>query len=183
MLEKLIAFHCGPALAGIKCANLMSCRKSRIPDLHKKLDKFNSQLNCKDIYAEILCECEKNTLIMVYRKKLLEARLNDHETSEFLKGYGYDKFPSAEDYIERLKTRLKNNKFPHEIGVFLGYPIDDICDFIKNGGRKCIISGEWKVYHNPEKAERLFRRYYLCRMGIARRIKKGDSLAEIFCAA
>ena len=75
MLDNFIAYHCGPALAGIKPANIVSCQKSRIPEIHAELETMNQQLNFKDIYLEILWECEKRVLIMVYRKKLLQALL------------------------------------------------------------------------------------------------------------
>ena len=37
-------------------------------------------------------------------------------------------------------------KFPHEIGIFLGYPLADVAGFIRNKGRNCKCIGTWKVY-------------------------------------
>lgn len=183
MLEKLIAFHCAPALAGIKSANIASCNKSRIPDVHRKIAVLNRQLNCRDIYIKVLCECEKSVLVIVYRKEKLLKQLQDSETAHFLQSYGYGSAHSVDEYIAILKKRLTQKDFPHEIGAFLGYPIQDIYGFIADGGRNCLIIGEWKVYGDAEKAQKLFSRYKACRNGVVKRLKKGDTLAEIFCAA
>ena len=53
----------GEALAGIKPANIAACHKSKYPDLYGEFDKLNSELNHKDIYIEILCECERRALV------------------------------------------------------------------------------------------------------------------------
>ena len=36
--------------------------------------------------------------------------------------------------------------FPHEIGLFLGYPFEDVMGFIENKGENYLCSGCWKVY-------------------------------------
>lgn len=184
MLENLIAHHCGPALAGIKPANIAACYKSRIPDIHAEIEKLNNQLNCKSIYIEILCECEKRVLIMVYRKNLLEQQLNNPEMNKFLASYGYPKSGTVNTYIDFLKKRLKKiMDFPHEIGVFLGYPLHDIYGFINHPDEGCLLIGEWKVYENAEAAKKLFSKYKACRKALVKRISSGLTLAQIFCAA
>ena len=52
MLETLLAKHCGPALAGIKPGNLVTCIKNEIPNLKSDILRLNSELNRKDIYIE-----------------------------------------------------------------------------------------------------------------------------------
>ena len=73
MIEKIIAYYCAPALAGIKPANIVSCSKSKIKNIHNCIKILNNQLNPKDIYAYILCECENRVLVMVYRKNSCTA--------------------------------------------------------------------------------------------------------------
>jgi hypothetical protein len=50
------------------------------------------------------------------------------------------------------------SEFPHEIGLFLGYPADDVEAFIKYEGKNYASSRYWKVYHNIEEANEIFRR-------------------------
>ena len=83
MLEALLAYHCAPSLAGIKPANIAACQKSKFPDLHADIDKLNSELNRKDIYIEILCECERRALVIVYRRSVLEKYLQSHNCNRY----------------------------------------------------------------------------------------------------
>lgn len=183
MLETLIAYHCGPALAGIKPANIAACQKTHIPNIHAEIKKLNGQLNCKDIYLEVVCECEKRVLVMVYRKKVLEKHLQEQANRAFLAQFGYLETDSIADCIAHLKERLVYDTFPHEIGVFLGYPLHDIYGFIHHRDDGCLLIGEWKVYQNPEAAKKLFGRYRACRKALVKKVIDGRTLAQIFCAA
>ena len=52
--------------------------------------------------------------------------------------------------------KMVKQSFPHEIGVILGYPLEDVKGYMENGGQKCLLNGYWKVYNNPEEAKRKF---------------------------
>ena len=65
--EELIARHCGPALAGIKPANLVSVSKAKIDNIDEKMTALNAKLNRKDIYLETICECDKTAVIRRYK--------------------------------------------------------------------------------------------------------------------
>ena len=43
--------------------------------------------------------------------------------------------------------------FPHEIGLLLGYPPEDVSGFIENGGKNFLCSGYWKVYKGRQEQE------------------------------
>lgn len=181
MFERKIAYHCAPALAGIKSANIASFGKSNQENVYSELKRMNRELNGIGIYLELICECKKRVLVMAYRKSVLEKQLSAPESIEFLGKYGYPAKGSVDEYIRVLKQRLKQETFPHEIGVFLGYPVYDICRFIECGGRDCIVAGEWKAYHNPESARKCFTRYRACRKALACRVENGHTLTDIFC--
>ena len=184
MLEALLAYYCAPAFAGIKPSNLVSLNKLKFPDLHKELCRLNNELNPNDIYIEILCECAERVLVIAYRRTILEKHLFLHGSRAFLSRYGYPKTGQLEACLAILKTRLGNDKFPHEIGVFLGYPLHDIYCFINHRGKDCLLVGEWKVYHTIEEAERLFCRFKSCRTALVRNVvQKGKTLAQIFRAS
>ena len=181
MIEKNIAYHCGPALAGIKPSNLTVVQKTKHPDAKDEINKLNEQLNSKDIYIEVLYECNTRLLIFLYRRKLLNETINKEDTKALLYSFGYTH--NLDDSVKKLKTRIQDNAFPHEIGAFLGYPTKDIYGFIYNKGEKSLLTGEWKVYDNVEYAKKQFKRYETCRKAIVRRIENGDTLAKIFRAA
>lgn len=180
MIEKIIAYYCAPALVGIKPANIVSCRKDKISKLHMEIERLNNELNCRDIYFEVLCECENRVLLMVYRSKILTQYLQREDIRGFLKTLGYNEKTCLIEDIQRLKSRIKENDFPHEIGAFLGYPIHDIYGFIYHRNEGCILTGEWKVYKDADKAAKLFARYTSCRRALSGRIQQGKTLAEVF---
>lgn len=183
MTELFLAYHCAPALAGIKPANIAACQKAYMPNIHSDIETLNRQLNGKDIYIEPICECEKRVLVMVYRKRRLEAQLQSCKNRAFLSQFGYLETGNMANDIHRLKERLQSEGFPHEIGVFLGYPLWDIYCFIHHRDEGCLLSGEWKVYHNAAYAQKLFGRYQSCRAALVKKIADGRSLAQVFCAA
>lgn len=184
MLERLLAHHCAPALTGIKPANIVACPKSRVDNIHCEIQRLNRALNGTDIYVEILCECERRVLIIAYRKPVLERHLQSRDNRAFLLQYGYSETGCLADDLGLLKTRLGCDNFPHEIGVFLGYPLHDIYGFIHHRDEGCLLTGEWKVYHNPEEAQKLFCRFKACKKALVRHVtEQGKSLAQVFCAA
>lgn len=65
---------------------------------------------------------------------------------------------SLEDTLSLLKSRIETGFF-HEIGVFLGYPIKDVNDFIEKKGKDYLLKGYWKVYHKPDRAKKIFDSY------------------------
>lgn len=180
MTEKTVGYFCGPTLAGIKPSNIVLCYKEQMPDIKEKIVSWNEKLNEKGIYFEPLCECERRILLMVYRKDNMKKILEKTEIAEFLKVYGYIDPKNLETCLCRLKQRISSCEFPHEIGVFFGYPISDIKGFINHRDEGCIFTGEWKVYGDAENARRIFSQYASCRKEIIRRLQSGVKLAEMW---
>ena len=87
--------------------------------------------------------------------------------------------------LGHLRRRLEaGGGFPHEMGLFLGYPPEDVRGFWENGGRNYKYSGVWKVYSDDvEGARAAFRRYSRCRDAICKRLAGGISLVQMFRAA
>ncbi len=182
MIDRIIAYHCAPALAGIKPANIISCLKQEYPNVETEIERLNACLNGSDIYLEILCSCEKRAMVMIYRKKRLESYISRPEISMLLSEYGYPEARECVEYIDHLKKRIAGcGNFPHEIGAFLGYPIKDIYGFI-SGSSKCLHTGYWKVYDDVEGSKRCFRRYDMCRAAVIKRIDSGSTLESLFGA-
>lgn len=63
---------------------------------------------------------------------------------------------------------MRTKDFPHEIGLFLGYPLEDVQGFIENRaeGYKCV--GCWKVYGDEEYAKQEFRAIKIVQIVIVR---------------
>ena len=183
MIENTIAYYCAPALAGIKPANIVAFYKDKIPDVRRLIKRLNLLLNCKDIYLDVLFECKRRVLVIVYRKKKLSHHLKDGSIRKFLSSFGYNQTNDLDEDIKILKKRINSENFPHEIGVFLGYPLHDIYGFIYHRDSGCLFTGEWKVYKNEEAAKEMFKRYSNCRRALVGRLQEGKTLAQIFRAA
>ncbi len=181
-MDYFFAYYCAPALAGIKSANIVSCDKLKIKGAEGKIARLNEQLNKKDIFFETLMRCKKSILVMVYRKAVLEKTLREEKIYRFLRTFGYPERVTTEEYIKFLKSRMTNQEFPHEIGAFLGYPLHDIQGFLYHKNQGCLLCGEWKVYRDAEKAKKLFDRFAACRKAVSSRVRRGYTLAQIFCA-
>ena len=72
-----------------------------------------------------------------------------------------------------------NKDFPHEIGIFLGYPLMDIYGFINNYGKNSLYTGYWKVYHNKKEAIKTFESYNRCRDFYTSTFLNGKGILEI----
>ena len=166
-LEEGLIVHCAPTLAGIKCAGLFNYFYSAENIAREELHETNEVLNKKGVYVVPLVWKEKSVLIYVYRESMLQKELSNIEVHELLQSYGYDfgyKGNIIEQCIVNLKKRLAVcTCFPHEIGVFLGYPLEDVKGFIKNRGKNCKSCGVWKVYFDKEKKDKIFVKLNKCK--------------------
>ncbi len=82
--------------------------------------------------------------------------------------------------MAHLRKKLReNNSFPHEIGLFLGYPPADVKGFIQDGPRCAKRTGYWQVYGDEEKAEKTFERYRKCTRIYRAQISCGRSLERL----
>lgn len=181
-IENYLIEHCSPTLASLKTANLFNCRLSG-GALYSQLEEWRACLEPKGIGIFVLRESESGALVYVARLSMLQRDLNLPGVADFLKEYGYE---NADVYsaIECLKSRLAvGDGFPHEIGVFLGYPLEDVKGFIELGGRNCKCTGCWKVYCNEYEAVRTFNKFKKCSAIYKKMWLQGRSVAQLTVAA
>ena len=182
MPEELLVSHCEPTLAGLKTANLFSCSCPCPAQLAQEVTRLNKQLNSKGVCVQVLSNRGKRALIYVYRPKRLEKDLNHPDALCFLKQCGYQN-GCALDLVQQLQEKLcESQDFPHEIGLFLGYPFEDVQGFIQNRGCNCRLCGYWKVYANECEKKRLFEKYSHCRNVYCRKWTEGLSIQRLTVA-
>ncbi len=183
MLEKYLIEHCSPTLASIKTANLINVSFDDIDVLKKSVDDVNSQLNDKGINLLILKICNDKALIYVCRLNSLKKDLQKSGVGDFLLDCGYDNTEPTE-CLSRLKTRLElSDTFPHEIGIFLGYPLGDVKGFIENSGQNSKCSGCWKVYCNECDAIKTFAKFNKCTKIYKKLWQNGRSINKLTVCA
>ena len=188
--ERGIVRHCAPTLAGLKPAGLFTyhgcaCKGSACANrytLGDAISACNAKLAQNGITVTSLGNTSNGgTLIFVYRPTLLENALHDSRSEHYLKQAGYD-LSTLEFAIGGLRERLVNlgnQGFPHEIGIFLGYPFEDVTGFIEGGIGNATCTGCWCVYSNEEEARRCFCQYSMCTKLCTRMFDNGVSIAQL----
>jgi hypothetical protein len=160
-LEYKLLVYGATTLAGLKTG----CVFNMPPDysgLPFEIDLMNARLNSRDIYVTQLCRNSRCTLVYVYRRTALLKDLRQQGARSILEGLQYGR-ADLQGYLETLRCRLSGTEgFPHEIGLFLGFPLEDVRCYIEKNGRDCKCCGFWKVYCNVPEAERQFARFRIC---------------------
>lgn len=182
MSDEIIVNHCSPTLAGIKTANIFSVEYENKKSVMADLNRLNSVLSPKGLEAVALSFGRKRALIYIYRPIKLAKDLSDRKAIRILSDNGY-KSSAPDECISRLIERFKEKEeFPHEIGLFLGYPPDDVIGFIENNACNYKLKGLWKVYGDEEKAKILFERYKKCTRLYCEQLKKGKTIKQLTVA-
>lgn len=171
-----VVTQCAPVLKGVKISNLISVKNGEWQQIRLHLKK--SRIICIPLYAD-----REKEVIFLYRFERLEQHLGRMDVRDFLRKQGYTDF-SVAAVIKRLKRRYQQYAgagcaFPHELGVLLEYPVEDVEEFIANRGQNSLTARYWKVYHNPQKAERTFRLYDAAKEQALEEIMKGYRLHQV----
>ncbi|MCH5297005.1 MAG: DUF3793 family protein [Ruminococcus sp.] len=162
MSEDLIIKHCSPTLAGIKTGNLFSTNYNTKQELKDFIARLNRIFSNKGVQVIPLKFGNGRVLIYVFRPSLLASDLSDEYACKLLKNQGYHSL-DMNSCIAKLKQRVSTcTEFPHEIGLFLGYPPEDVYGFILHKGSGCKCAGLWKVYGDEEQAVKKFNKFRKC---------------------
>ena len=139
MSDELIVRHCSPTLAGMKTGNLFSCPYIDKQELLQSIRFLNKRLVPKGVRVIPLKLSDNRVLLYVYRPNKLKLDLAAEDASKILKEYGYS-LESPAQCVAYLSQRLYASKeFPHEIGLFLGYPPEDVRGFIDNHAKSISV--------------------------------------------
>ena len=179
MLEELLVQCCAPTLAGLKTGSLFSasCRTRRT--LAAELRRLNALFACRGLRLVCLRYAHGRALLYLFRPARLLRDLREEEAAALLRRAGYPE-TQAEACLWRLSLRLRAKAdFPHEIGLFLGYPPEDVRGFIEQRGRGFKQLGLWKVYGDTRKAARSFARCRQCTEIYRRALRAGRSLTQL----
>ncbi|MBQ9625085.1 MAG: DUF3793 family protein [Clostridia bacterium] len=181
MIDETVVRLCAPTLAGIKTGSLFAYHYKSETALQEEINTLNKRLENKGLRFIILRLNSGRALIYLYRPKKLQRDLKNSLAITLLKNAGYPT-ESCEKCIEQLIKRLSLKGFPHEIGLFLSYPPEDVKGFIekKAADYKCV--GCWKVYGDEKKAKAVFEKYKTCTDIYCQRRRRGKCLEELAVA-
>lgn len=178
MPEDLIVQQCSPTLAGLKTGSLFTCPFRTEEELRADIAALNRRLAPKGVHVRIL-RVRRRALLYLYRPSSLRRDFAAAEAAMLLRQYGYA-VDDAEACVTQLCSRLAStSSFPHEIGLFLGYPAEDVRGFIENraGGCKCV--GAWKVYGDEAEARKRFAQFEKCTRIYQTKFSEGRSIERL----
>lgn len=179
MSEETIIKHCSPTLAGLKTGNLFNCTYESRKAMTEAICAWNKKLRSKGVRVLPLRYKDGSALIYLYRPSMLSKDMENKDACRMLAERGYE-LGVCERCIVHLIERLSEcAEFPHEIGLFLGYPPEDVCGFIENRACGCKCTGCWKVYGDREEAEKTFLRYKKCTRIYRDQWEKGKSVERL----
>lgn len=181
-LHMQLAIHCAPFLKGIKESAVVSLPRDQAVEF--SVLAARTGLNWYFLLHE-----DGKDMVFIYRKKELERFLQKEDVSAFLKNRGYLQSGKIHPFsicriLSELSRRVEayyrtKENFPHEIGVLLGYPTEDVEGFIANEGRDCLCTGYWKVYQNEQRAKQIFAAFDEAREVTVREVLEGKELLQL----
>lgn len=175
-IEMQLAIQCAPVITGIKIANLLIVQNEYVKDVYHLLR--NTEIS---VYA--LYRSETKTIMFVYRKLELLTYLNSEQVNTIINKMGYHSLEIdsvlhefSKKYTEYLRD---GGVFPHEMGLLLGYPVEDVAGFIHNAGKNFLYAGYWKVYCDVEEKLAIFQRYNQVKEQMIHMVSQGIKLKDI----
>ncbi|MDF3006013.1 MAG: hypothetical protein K0S22_2485 [Oscillospiraceae bacterium] len=182
--ERHLIEQCAPTLAAIKVGNLFHCTLGPGDCIDDIIYNWNNCFLSKEVQICLIKETKTGALVYVFRPTMLSNLLARRDVIKFLKDCGFSCCHNLEDYIEMLSRHICDSScFPHEIGIFLGYPLRDVQGFIENKGKDFCLCSFWKVYTEPQHAQKLFAQYRKCFCVYKTLFENGRSILQLTVAA
>jgi hypothetical protein len=178
----MIVRHGAPTLAGLKTGSLFSVRAQDTEVLKRNIARVNHALEPKGVRLTVMKYGCGRVMLYLYREAQLAQCLACPRAAGLLCQCGYRQL-TVSGALHTLRSRLAaETGFPHEIGLFLGYPVSDVVGFMRHCGKNCLLCGCWKVYGEEEKAIRTFARYRKCSAIYSRLFDNGYPLTKLTVA-
>lgn len=175
-IETQLALQCAPLIAGLKMSNLLIAEGDNLYEVKQILK--DTGISCF-----VLSKTEQRLMAILYHQEKLEKYLSERNVKVFLRKCGYQETSLSKTlsifWLRYQKYVSEKGEFPHEMGVFLGYPIEDVEGFMKNAGENFLYTGYWKVYANLSVKLSLFREFEIARETLIQLVSVGVGIADI----
>lgn len=153
-LAAFLAMETAEVLEGVKPANLINLADRRQPcgrNLFRLWRRHgHSLLAASGLAWRELPGRRGGVLLLIYRPETLAELLSRPATQAVLSRAGYANPGDSAAALEQLANRLTQDGFPHEIGVFLGYPLKDVAAFLGWVDLPFTSQALWRIYGQPE---------------------------------
>jgi hypothetical protein len=183
-LAAYLALESAEVLGGVKPANLVKLTGHRRPcgrnlyGLWKRHGKHvveESGLRVRE-----LADRGDSVLLLLYDPEALIRLLNRRSVEVILRRAGYTIPFDPDEVLDELARRMAGEGFPHEIGVFLGYPLKDVLGFLGWARLPFTCQGPWRIYGAAAESLRLAELHRECRCRMAGELSTGGNPLECF---
>jgi hypothetical protein len=140
----------GATIEGVKPSELVKIDEIEYQSIYPKYFTNNEKVKIISVR-----KCGSKRQVFVYHVECLRNVLEKKEVRDFLVKLGYPKSADFERLISHLIKRLRSFLFPHEIGVFLGYPLKDVQGYMGLNSLKHTKTMGWRMYGNTSGSEKL----------------------------
>jgi Protein of unknown function (DUF3793) len=158
-IGRFLLFNSSLVIAGIKPSVTIAINKNSGNTYKNWIIHGNEFLNKANLEFICLRENDTSLILLIFNRVILGKYIFQEENTNFLEGIGYKSNKDLDYYLDKLKIRYKQYNCPHELGIFLGIPVNDVIDFMECSSKKCLGLGYWKIYNNYDKAIDTFRKY------------------------
>ena len=163
MSEEILVKQGAPTLAGIKTGSLFPCPCRDEGALLDDIRRLNRLLAPKGLCLLPIRFKDEQALLYLYRPAVLHRDLQNRLARRILSDAGYPVDGGCGRCVAQLIRRFREDgQFPHEVGLFLSYPPEDVQGFIDHRACDFKCAGLWKVYGDERRAQRLFSRFKHC---------------------
>jgi hypothetical protein len=173
-LAAFLALESAEVLEGEKPANLINIANRRRPcgrNFYRIWQRHGaSLLRQSGLAVRELADRGHSVLLLIYRPQTLSTLLARPNVAGFLRKAGYAQPEDIQPALRELQSRLPAAGFPHEIGVFLGYPLKDVAGFMGWAPLPFTCQGPWKIYGDPAGSLDLAEAFRQSRCRMARRL-------------
>ena len=163
MTERTLVESCAPTLAGLKTASLVNIDYRDMEACHRAVSALNRRFSQKGLRVIPMRYRCGRALLYIYRPALLQKDMQDQDMRRMLCDMGY-RCPNANACVAQLAKRMRTEEeLPHEVGLFLGCPAEDVRGFMYHKYEGCTCVGDWRVYGDAHEALKKFARFKKCR--------------------
>mgnify|MGYP001416524386 FL=1 len=153
----LVAHNAAPTIGKVKPSSLVVFKKTMRRDLFSNWERYKYDIaSSLNVNFYELKRTEDSVYVLFYDYIKLNNVFRNTENMAFLNRFGYSDKMNIYEALSLLKKRYEQ-ACPHEIGIFLGYPVSDVFDFIECPNKECLMRGYWKVYNDIEYAKEVFK--------------------------
>ena len=178
-LEIQLALQCAPFIGRLKPSNLFITGNRNLFGAVRLFEQAGFSYF-------VMLKTKNKTVFLLYDEGALGEYVSDGKAAFLLRKTGYYNL-GLKELLKKCRLRYRQyasegEDFPHELGIFLGYPIEDVSGFIENGGKNCLYAGYWKVYADLPAKLSVFKSYENAQLALLKMLWEGRSIREIICS-